>query len=428
MKTLVLIGLVMAATVAEPAHAEEAAAADIRAAGLQLTPYGTLFSRYELRRGYAAALPDGAGDDAVRTRARIGVTAAPVQVADGLQVSLRVAAQAAGLWNVGGDTLDHPALSLHEGLMGLHMRATRLEVGRFEMNYGDSLVIGSVDWSPAGRTFDGVRSHTVTGGGVWVDTFATLLSEGWGTAGVGETVGEGDLYFLGVYAALGPALGPDQTLDVYLLSRAATALRAAGSGRDGTADVTLGGRTRQRLGAADLRAEAGLQAGGRVLGDGSEVRSATAYQFDVELGLNAASDRLRVGLEGFRASGDDPDTASVDEGWAQLYPTGHRWLGHMDVIAGRTDVQGGSLHLSGKIADRHTLAADAHAFFFTQSPASGDRYRGAELDAWTSHRLGRGLSLREELGVFLPTSAADDTDPRYFGEVELRLVFPLPDR
>lgn len=409
------------------AFADEPPAAPAPAEALQFTPFGTIFSRYEMRRNYGLGLAGVEGEDAVRYRTRFGVRAAPVSIGEGLSVSARVAAQAAGQWNVGGDTLEHPGLSLHEGLIGIHVGDTRIDVGRFEMSYGEHLVIGTVDWNPVARAFDGVRSHSVLGSGVWIDAFATVLGESWSLAETGDTFAEGDVYFTGLYAGFGPAIGDGVELDGYVLSRALPALRTSTQSRDGTADLTIGSRYKDRFGALDLRAEAGYQLGGRASADNADVRSASAHQFDVELGLNLADDRARIGLEGFRASGDDAETADVDEGWSQLYPTAHRWLGHMDIIPARSNVQGAVLHLSAKPAPRHTVFADLHTFFSAWTPEGVESYRGGELDVGAAQRLGRGLTLREELGVFKPTTAGEDDDLRYFAEVELRLAIPLPE-
>jgi hypothetical protein len=39
---------------------------------------------------------------------------------------------------------------------------------------------------------------------------------------------------------------------------------------------------------------------------------------------------FRIGVEGLVASGDDLSTPDRDEGWNELYPTTHKWLGLMD--------------------------------------------------------------------------------------------------
>jgi hypothetical protein len=391
------------------------------------SPVASVFTRYELRRNYSLGVPGGEGEDAVRYRTRLGTKSAELAVSDRIGLSLRVVAQAAGVWNVGGDTLEHPALALHEGVISLKAGSTRVDVGRFEMAYGEHLVVGTVDWNPVGRAFDGLRFHSAFLNKAWLDGFATWIDDGWGRADVGDTIAEGDVVFAGLYAGLGPAIAEKLELDVYVLSRITPALRTTMQSRPGTADATLGARYKHRVALVDFRVEGGGQFGGRALADGTDVRRALAWQVDAEAGLNFAADKVRVGIEGFRASGDNLETKDVDEGWAQLYPTAHRWLGHMDVIPARTDVQGAVLHVSGKPHVRHSVFADVHGFFHVQEPKEASSFRGLEVDVGAAQTLGRGLTLRQEFGAFQPSTDAQDDKLRLFAEIELRLTLPLPE-
>lgn len=427
LSTLTLaVSLICASASAFAQDAPPSASTDAPPA-LHLAPFGSLLTRYELRRGYSLAAPGAEGEDAVRFRTRLGVRAEPVSVAVGMKISARVSAQATGVWNVGGDTLDHPALGLHEGVVGLHWGDVRLDIGRFELAYGDHVVLGTVDWNPAGRTFDAARVHAQLGEGMYVDGFAAWIDDGWQRADVGQVVGEGDVVLAGAYAGFGSVLGAGLDLDVYALSRVTPALRTEAQSRDGTADVTVGARYRDRIGALELRLEPGVQLGGRALSDQTGVRASRAWQANGEVAVFGSDDRLRVGLEGFVASGDDPETADRDEAWAQLYPTAHRWLGHMDVIGGRSNVEGGVLHLTGRPAEGYTVFADVHGFWWAVEPAPNSRYRGAEVDVGASQRLGRGVTLRQEVAAFKPTTQADDDALLWFAELELRVVIPLPE-
>ena len=116
---------------------------------------GSLFARFEARRGYSAS--GLTASDYVRYRTRLGLVTPWRRGAEGLAVRARVVPQSAGYWHVGGDSLDDAALGLHEGAIEIEHGAVRLEAGRFEMVYGDHLVIGNVAWDPTGRSFDGVR-------------------------------------------------------------------------------------------------------------------------------------------------------------------------------------------------------------------------------------------------------------------------------
>jgi hypothetical protein len=113
--------------------------------------------------------------------------------------------------------------------------------------------------------------------------------------------------------------------------------------------LTGGIRVKQRISAVDYRVEAGVQTGHRPR-LGLERQTALAYQGDAEAGVNLLDDRLRFALEGLYATGDDPDTADRAEGWDQLYPTAHKFLGRADIIGPRTNVASGTFDLS--VCDR----------------------------------------------------------------------------
>ncbi|MCA9582730.1 MAG: alginate export family protein, partial [Myxococcales bacterium] len=329
-------GAVLSASIASAqpqagAPTGEGAAADddlVREADWPFTYKASLFSRGDVRERYlGVGLRDA---DSIRYRARLGLVSRPIDIGQ-VDLELKFIPQASGIWNVGGDTLADPALAMHEGSVAFGIPGYRLEVGRFEMVYGDHFVIGNVDWHETGRSFDGIRLHTEDGKGAWLDYFVTLLDEGGGTA-----FARGDLFFLGAYAAVGEWIAPGLELDFYLLGQ----LRPEGDPltQGKLARGTLGARAKQKMGALDYRVEVGAQAG---IAGAADV---LAYQGDLEVGWFALPGLFRVALEGFFASGDDPTTTGTDEGWDHLYPTAHKWLGFSDIMGGRSNLGGGVLH------------------------------------------------------------------------------------
>jgi hypothetical protein len=417
---------VVVALAALPLRAQDVAEAPATAAEpFPLTVGGSYLSRFELRRNYSPGGLDAS--DFVRGRARLVLTTAPLTLREGLDLTLRFAPQAAGLWHIGGDTLEDPTLGLHEGALVLQGDVVRGEVGRFEMTYGDHLVVGNVDWNETGRAFDGVRLRVAPGGaaGVWVDVFATLLMEGF-TEGFGEPFGAGDEVFTGVYAALGPAVGEGFALDGYVLVRLWPA--TDGLPRETAVQPTVGARVKNREGLLDYRLEAGVQLGTRpapVPPEGSaagDPPTVFAYQGDLELGLNLAGDAFRVAVEGLVASGDDPETADEREGWDQLFPTAHKWLGYMDFVGARTNIASAVLHLSYRTAP-WTFTLDGHAFWRPEPAGDADSYFGSELDLGAVLAFGGGLRLRGGYGLFLPAEEVGP-DPLHFFELELRFDTP----
>lgn len=403
-----------------------------------VTLTGDAFSRYELRanvdkldtndpplRQPAPRFREG---DRVAYRARFGLASRPVQFSNS-STRLYFEPQASGYWGErSGDQLADAAIGLHQGYMDLRSGVLRLQVGRFEMGYGEELVIGSVPWNQTGRAFDGTRLRLGLGqDDAWLDLFFTAIAEG--TPAYTSNVGEGDSYFMGAYAGLGGLLGqPNLEVDVYLLGDVDSPTDAFevrdGDGnvtrvddRDGSLRVTLGARAKGKRSIVDYRAEAGVQLGSTLRQGELVNHDVFAYQADVEVGVRV--EKLRLSVEGVLASGDDPTTEDKDEGWDQLYPTGHKWLGLSDVFGARNDIAGGVFHASYPVFERLLTKLDAH--FYTK-PERDDAYTGAEVDAYAVYDIGGGLKGRLLYGLTLPSKDAygDGVKPVHYLEVELR--------
>ena len=375
---------------------------------------GSFFTRYEMRQNYDPI--GGASTDMVRYRARLNLDTAPVDIAGDLQLTIRFSPQASGLWNVGSDSLEDLSLGLHEGALVLWTPTLQAEVGRFEMVFGDHLVIGNVGWHQTGRAFDGARFRLLPheNQDFWIEFFGTFLAEGLVEGPTGNRLGAGDEVFLGVYGALGETIGDGFILDAYVFAN----IWPEVMGRSTASQATIGARVKNRSGALDYRLETGVQVGTRPAAAGDN-QSVLAYHGDLEIGVRAAEDKFRISLEGHFASGDDPETADDTEGWDHLFPTAHKWLGTMDVVGGRSNVYGGVLHASYQVSPAVRLGLDGHTFFRPQTPADVDSYLGSEVDLGALWKIGNGLGLRAGGGVFIPSDDFAD-DPLYFTELELR--------
>jgi hypothetical protein len=388
-----------------------------------LVPTASIFTRFELREGY-----DDAGVSRARFvegeaffyRARLGLALAPIDVGEGTMVSFQLTPQASGKWGTLGTTVADANLGLHEGYFRVAGSSAALDVGRFELNYGDALVIGNLGWHQTARSFDGARVlGKLDDAGSTLDGFFTVLAEGHGT--VTDPALAGDNYFAGLYAGVGPMVSEGMALDLYLLTLITPETEdlpvsmdpADGTAdRDGALEATLGVRAKQKVGTLDYRIEAGVQVGDRLVGNTAE--SAFAYHGDLELGVSFGD--VRLAAEGLMASGDDPSTTDL-EGWNQLFPTAHKFLGLMDVFGGRTNVASGALHLSGKASADLTLALDGHVFSRLEGAADG--YAGAEVDAVAKYALGKGLGLSGVYGIFLPSDDYPSEDAIHYLEVQL---------
>lgn len=411
---------------------------------------GQFFTRYEARSGYGKtsairALWRKFDTDAVVYRARLGLKTAALDLGDGFSSYLYFEPQAAGFITSSGGLTD-PGIGIHQATVNLQTESVKLEVGRFEMAYGDHLVIGSVPWNEVGRAFDGARIKIQPSAeSAWVDVFATIIHDG--STGPGRAtllvdddraIGAADHYFVGAYAGFGPAIG-GLDLDGYLLSRIWTGGTTAGAdGLDQTmpnsvkaaAEVTVGARLKGAADMFDYRFEGGLQFGARkgLVGTAGALGAVTqdpvdvfAFQVDGEVGVKPV-DGLRLALGGLFASGDDPTTTDKNEGYAHLYPTAHKFIGLSDLLGPRSNIAGGSVKLQYGFSKSLKLAIDGQAYFRPEDSGAGDKgYAATEVDTGLVYTVGPGMVFRGTYALVAPNEdALGSKDLVHFLEIEFK--------
>jgi hypothetical protein len=418
------------------------AAGDAPLSPLPIKYTASFFTRYEVREGYrdlgrsAGRFQEG---DATVYRARFGLMTAPMKVGRNIEAVLQFTPQASG-WLGETDTIVDYDLGLYEGYLRVQdgSEKVQFDIGRFRMDYGDALVIGDLGWHQTGRAFEGMRARWALGT-AWIDSFFTQVDEG---RPLSDAFGAGDRYFYGVYAGLGSLVAEGLALDFYGLGRSSPTTVGVVSSADPTrqtptvksaTDVTLGARAKQKVGAFDYRVEAGLQFGSRpaavtgtvpATGEPPELDPVTvlAYQVDAEAGVSGAGLRAAVGA--LVASGDDPST-DKNEGYDQLYPTAHKFLGLSDIFGARSNVFSINGNLSYKVIDAFTLMAQPHVLWTMQTPTIGvEDYTGTEIDMHAIYALGQGLTLRGMYGLFLSSSDGpyQDDGPAHYLEIELAFL------
>lgn len=430
-------------TVAAPPPPEATLPQDPPAPSLLPLQVGTsTWSRLEVRENYdklGVSRGRFAEGDQTVFRARLKIETNPLELVDGVTGLVNFTPQASGLWGTsgGGGTIGEANLGIYEGFFLLKARTFDLKAGRFSMNYGDSLIIGNLDWHQSGRAFDGAHAHVPLTKG-FIDFFGTQVAEGW--PATNNPLFAGDTYFWGAYSALGGYLVDGLNLEPYFLglSTASTA-NATGALPDGTAVtyqrdgatlMTAGFRLQHKLSIFDYRLEAGLQfgetAGGPTQDGIAEATSTLAYQIDGEFGVSLGK-RARIGLGGFYASGDDP-TTTQNEAYNELFPTTHKFLGWMDVIGFRTNITGGMLKLSASLTD--SLSADLHGHLFARPQAGGlgrtgaDSFAGGEINAQLTQKIGKYVAVRGLYGIFLANAAHYPSgDPAHYLELQGGLTF-----
>lgn len=407
-----------------------------------LTVTASTFSRFELREGYdTLGVSRGRfveGDTTVY-RVRLGLRTQPLRVTEDVRALVQFTPQASGQYGKTA-TVAEQNVGLYEGYFRVEGRSLALDVGRFSMNYGDSLVVGSLDWHQTGRSFEGARVRQVLDRG-WIDGFVTQTPRAAETTAEGhptlnEPVFAGDTYFWGLYVAMGAYVRDTMDLDLYLLGSSSGKTRGvpvdaedpeAGTfTRHSATELTFGVRAKDRITAElDYRIEAGVQGGARPDPNdaGRTARSVTAYQVEGEVGLRFV-EPLRLALGGASASGDDPTSTDRDEGWNELYPTGHKFLGLMDVVGGRSNVWSAMAKLQAKLGESSVLNVDYHYFGRHYVPAQLGKRVGSEVDTYLVHKFGGPLSARALYGIFLPNQGHfGSSNAAHYGEAELALVF-----
>ncbi len=299
-------------------------------------------------------------------------------------------------------------------------------IGRRELQLGKQRLVSPLDWANTRRTFQG--------GGAWwkrgnhrAEAFYTRpvvierdeIDDDW----------DDDRAFWGVnYTNTSLTC---LTWEAYLLGLQddATATRIE-------QDVfTIGGRIDGKIGGTrfDYDAEAAYQFGDYGTGDVS------AWMFSGTFGWKPCTKcwdpRIAVGFD--YASGDD-DPNDTDRGtFNQLFPLGHKYLGHADLI-GRQNIIAGRLEASIKPWEKVTITTWYHMFWRAEEtdavynaaggvlrgvPAVGnsDTAIGSELDIMFKYAIDRHWVAFVEWAHFFPsdfidnTGANNDVDVWYLG-------------
>ncbi len=424
----IALGLVSTTSFAQPYDATAAAPPPAVSNGpMPLVWHGSFFTRFELRDGYdelGVSRGRFLEGDATAFRARMSVTTAPISGIGGPDLVLQFTPQASGFLGSSGNTVNDYALGLQEGYLRIQDDGYALDVGRIELNYGDARLIGNLDWHQSARSFDGLRLRVEPGADVVIDAFVTQLGEGLGRTSADHFAG-GDTYFYGVYAMLGPAISKRLDFDLYTLGQSfgtdealadpntpgATVRRSAAS------EVTFGARAKHTVKVFDYGVEAGLQVGQRPAVE--QPVDVLAYQVDGEIGARPVT-QLRLALGGSYASGDDPTTTDKDEGWNELYPTGHKFLGLMDIIGARRNVGEARLGAQLQFTPKVKATSASHLFWRVEGPPPETGFAGGEVDTNLIYQWSKNLSLRGMYAVFAP--GATFTAERLAHYVEIQLT------
>jgi len=308
-------------------------------------------------------------------------------------------------------TLDDDDLSLHQVYSNIHFgedgNTRDLQVGRFEMAYGDETLIGSVNWSNVGRTFDGFRyTSREAGDDFGWDLFYTNLTDdnprspmgADGVAGLNPVTGlnddpsANDDQFMGLNLTWDEVL--DGGLNVFYYKRNADNVAA------GNRLNTLGFNWNRRDDDWNYYLQYAQQSGDTAANavpeyDGNMMRATVSYDYDED---------KSVALDYHSYSGDD---AGPDNGaWQRLYDTGHGILGLADTFtqgqafkaaatvgAGtQTGIDDLSIHFKWNQDDTSSWGLAYHMFTANEVAANTDDDLGSEIDLTYSYQYSDDVS------------------------------------
>jgi Alginate export len=419
--------------IAAPAQAQSAAATPPAATlSLPITFTGEIRSRTEWDA------PGGAASADVFTmlRSRFG---ARVDPARGLTVMLQL--QDSRVLGTEGNRVSSAVdvFDLHQGYLQLvtPWRGSEIGVraGRQEIALGNERLVGAVNWSNTGRTYDGARVFLAPRGPAGADRwsatgFAAVMEENGRRFGGATTPGAAapDHLILGAYASHGAAGKPGA--DVTVLYDGGARYRSYANSHRTTADA----RVRAPLPFAfRIELEGALQTGAQsyVPATGTPTaQSVRAWLAGARVARAVGRGTATAGVD--LLSGDDSPTDARYSAFGTMFGTNHPFYGLLDVIgdpAATTKERGlRDAFVTATHPATSWLAPRAELHRFTLATGA-QRRLGVEADLVVPIRLAAGTTLELGYALFRAGPAAEplglgvDRSYRKWGYAQLRAGF-----
>ncbi len=330
----------------------------------------------------------------LRTRFNARVEATP-------DIDVFVQVQDSRLLGEGDPQRGRGTLDPEAGTIGLHQAyfqinnlfdvPLRLRVGRQQLILGNERLVGAVNWSNVGRTFDAGRL-TYQGDLVEIDAFAARLADTFGQSDDSEN-------FFGLYTTW--ALADRHELEVFTLVENDTedVQMSPGTTANRLIRFTPGATLRGAEGAFSYEFEFALQRGraaiplrvSREALEGNFQSARLAYRAHAESNLTIEAGFTRL------SGGDSGDEFSA---FNTLFATNHKFYGFMDyfpaLFTGR-GLQNAFVVLSQNVSERVNLRLAAHNFrtdgetlfsndFGIDPPLETGQALGQEIDLTVSYR------------------------------------------
>ena len=413
-----------------PLHAQGAVPAS-GTLSLPITLSGEIRSRTE-RDAPGGAL---ASDYFTMLRSRFGIRVDPTA---GLSIVLQV--QDSRVLGTEGSAASSAldVLDLHQGYLQLSTpwrgSDLALRAGRQEIALGNERLVGAVNWSNTGRTFDGARVTLAPkgagGAARWSATaFAAIMEENgrrFGSTAAGTTPPP-DHLVAGGYASVGATQKPGA--DVTLLYDGGARYRTfADADR-----TTLDARLRATPLGLRVELEGAAQTGSQTVVSTSGARSpqsVRAWLLGARIARDVGRATLTAGVDAL--SGDDAPADGRYTAFSTMFGTNHPYYGLMDLIGdpAATTRERGLRDLLGiatyAVAPSFTPRVELHRFTLA---TGSDRNLGTEADLVAPVRLPAGTSVELGYSLFhnglaaVPLGIGADGDYRRWFYVQLRAGF-----
>lgn len=228
---------------------------------------------------------------------------------------------------------------LHQGYLQLNgetdARVLMVRAGRQEIALGNERLVGSVNWSNTGRSFDGVLATLAppargSAAAAWVLTaFGAVIEErGRRFGGTAPATGSADHSLLGAFLTTGPAAS---TADAPLLYDGGMRYRSFADAKRLTLDMHL----RRHLAPVRVELEGAGQTGTQrfLLADTTRFTSQRVRAWLLGVRLAAAVARrgdVTLGVDAL--SGDDVPADATYTAFSTMFATNHPYYGLIDII------------------------------------------------------------------------------------------------
>lgn len=322
------------------------------------------------------------------------------------KTKLVITLQDARLWGGQSPTItdsatEQQATDIREAyvqMQGFFFTPFELKLGRQKLEYGEQMLVGSLDWANVGRSFDGAKLTWVKG--IYnLQAFSTIIQES-NSNDLNNPIGGANkhtagMYFSGVWNSF--KFHPALMLDVFGFARNQDAsghsnqLYTGGMRFSNRTDA--GNKTPKDM-LIDYSIEGAYQ-GGQRLGKPIEAYGAVGF---VGINFNLGV-KMRIGGQGAYSSGGDPNGPKYRT-FDSLYPTPHYQFGQADMTSWR--------NLSGAGADYtiwFTPDLSLKIEYWYAMRTSTDDYwyavLGAANDTTTIASLGGEKALYKEAGLLL---------------------------